>query len=223
MLESSAEAFTKKQETIMKFWSLALVALLALSSVDADAARRMGGGGSIGKQSGNVTQRQATPPATPGNAQNANNAAAKPAAAPATPAAAAPKRPWGAMLGGLAAGLGLAWLASQLGLGAAFGQFLMFALLALVIMVVIGYVMKRRNAGRPQAGSPFAFQGAGAGAESAQPAPQYSPDKVGNDASARPWERSSMAFDSAKYASAGSGVQIDLFEGRSPGLDHLHP
>ena len=191
----------------MKFWSLALVALLALSSVDADAARRMGGGGSFGKQSGNVTQRQATPPATPGNAQNATNAAAKPATPAA--AAAAPKRPWGAMLGGLAAGLGLAWLASQLGLGAAFGQFLMFALLALVIMVVIGYVMTRRNGARPQATSPFAFQGAGAGSgagpESAQPAPQYSPDKVGNDASARPWERNSMAFDSAK---AGTGVQI---------------
>ena len=194
----------------MKFWSLALVALLALSSVDADAARRMGGGGSFGKQSGNVTQRQATPPATPGNAQNATNAAAKPATPAA--AAAAPKRPWGAMLGGLAAGLGLAWLASQLGLGAAFGQFLMFALLALVIMVVIGYVMKRRNGARPQATSPFAFQGAGAGSgagpESAQPAPQYSPDKVGNDASARPWERNSMAFDSAKAGTAGTGVQI---------------
>ena len=194
----------------MKFWSLALVTLLALSSVDADAARRMGGGGSFGKQSGNVTQRQATPPATPGNAQNATNAAAKPATPAA--AAAAPKRPWGAMLGGLAAGLGLAWLASQLGLGAAFGQFLMFALLALVIMVVIGYVMKRRNGARPQATSPFAFQGAGAGSgagpESAQPAPQYSPDKVGNDASARPWERNSMAFDSAKAGTAGTGVQI---------------
>ncbi len=191
----------------MKFWSLALVALMAVSSFDADAARRMGGGGSFGKQSGNVTQRQATPPAAPGNTQNANNAVAKPGAA-ATPAAAAPKRPWGAMLGGLAAGLGLAWLASQLGLGAAFGQFLMFALLALVIMVVIGYVMKRRSGARPQTGTPFAFQGAGAGPESAQPAPQYSPDKVGNDASARPWERNSMAFDATKAGAAGTGVQI---------------
>ena len=103
----------------MKLWSLALVALLALSSIDADAARRLGGGGSVGRQSGNVTQRQATPPAAPGTAQNANNAAKPtPAAAPAAPA----KRPWGAMLGGLAAGLGLAWLASHLGLGAAWAD-----------------------------------------------------------------------------------------------------
>ena len=194
----------------MKLWSLVLVSLLALSSVDADAARRMGGGGSMGKQSGNVSQRQGTPPAAaPNSAQNANTAAAKPAAA--APAAAAPKRPWGAMLGGLAAGLGLAWLASSLGLGAAFGNILMFGLLALAVMMVIGYFIRRKSAGQAQSNSPFAFQGAGAGtatgAESARPVSQYSPDKVGNDASARPWERNSMAFDSAK-AGGGSGVQI---------------
>ena len=187
----------------MKLWSLVLVMLLAFSSMDADAARRLGGGGSVGKQSGNVTQRQATPPAAPGNVQNA----AKPTPA-ATPAAAPAKRPWGAMLGGLAAGLGLAWLASSLGLGGAFGNILMFALLAMVVMMVIGYVMRRRAGGQPQAASPYALQGAGAGAESARTAPQYSPDKVGNDASARPWERNSMAFDSAKAGSAGTGVQI---------------
>ena len=191
----------------MKLWSLVLVALLAFSSMEADAARRMGGGGSFGRQSGNVTQRQATPPAAPGNTQNATNAA-RPTPAPATPAAAPAKRPWGAMLGGLAAGLGLAWLAHSLGLGGAFGNILMFALLAMVVVMVIGFVMRRRAAGQPQAASPFAFQGAGASAESPLPAPQYSPDKVGNDASARPWERNSMAFDSAKAGAVGSGVQI---------------
>ena len=191
----------------MKLWSLVLVMLLAFSSMDADAARRMGGGGSVGKQSNNVSQRQTAPPGAPGNAQNATNAA-KPAA-PATPAAAPAKRPWGAMLGGLAAGLGLAWLANSLGLGGAFGNILMFALVAMAVMMVIGYVMRRRAGGsQPQAASPYALQGAGAGAESARTAPQYSPDKVGNDASARPWERNSMAFDSAKAGTAGTGVQI---------------
>src|SRR6478752_3863372 len=145
---------------VMKLWSLVLVVLLAFSSMDADAARRLGGGGSMGKQSSNVTQRQSTPPAAaPNNAQNANNAA-KPA--PAAPAAAPAKRPWGAMLGGLAAGLGLAWLANSLGLGGAFGNILMFALLAMVVMMVIGYVMRRRAGGsQPQGASPYAFQGAG--------------------------------------------------------------
>ena len=101
----------------MKYWSLVLVAFLAMASMDADAARRLGGGGSVGKQSGNVTQREAAKPAAP--AQNQ----AAPGTPAANPAAVAPKRPWGAMLGGLAAGLGLAWLASSLGMGAAFGQF----------------------------------------------------------------------------------------------------
>ena len=44
------------------------------------------------------------------------------------------------MLGGLAAGLGLAWLASALGFGEAFGQILMFGLLAMLAVGVIGLV-----------------------------------------------------------------------------------
>ena len=110
---------------LFKFGSFVLSAVLAvtLTLAGADAeAKRMGGGKSFGKQSSNVTQRDATPPA--GGA--ATNSAAKPTAAPGA-AAAAPKKPWGAMLGGLAAGLGLAWLASSLGLGGAFGQIIMFA------------------------------------------------------------------------------------------------
>jgi len=190
----------------MKLWSVVLVALLSVASLDAEAARRLGGGSSVGRQSNNVTQREAAPkPAAP--AQN-QAAPASPGANPAA-AAAAPKRPWGAMLGGLAAGLGLAWLAHSLGLGAAFGQFLLIALLVLVVMVVVGFVMRsRRGAPAGQGGRPLAFQGAGAPAELATAPPQYSPDKVGNDASARPWERSSMAFEAGKYAQGGSGIQI---------------
>ena len=110
------------------------VALLMVLPPDAEA-RRMGGGKSFGQQSGNVTQRNAAPAAP---AQNA--AAAKPGAPAAAPAAAAPKKPWGAMLGGLAAGLGLAWLAHSLGLGAGFGQFLLIALLAMAAFAVFKMV-----------------------------------------------------------------------------------
>ncbi|WP_041675666.1 Tim44 domain-containing protein [Ramlibacter tataouinensis] len=205
----------------MKHWAVMILAgTLALASLDADAQRRMGGGRNLGRQSGNVTQRDATPPqapATPGNAQTAPGAAqnqAAPAARPGTPAAnpaaAAPRRPWGGILGGLAAGLGLAWLASALGLGAEFAQFLMIALLVLVVMLVIGFIMRSRRAA-PAAvrGRPMAFQGAGAPADAdLAPNSHYDPDKVGNDASARPWERGSMAFDAGKYGAAGGGVQI---------------
>ena len=175
----------------MKLWTLGLVLILALSGANAEAAKRLGGGKSVGKQSSNVTQQQAAP-ASPGGAP-AQNAAASPtkplpnAAAP----AAAPKRPWGAMLGGLAAGLGLAWLASSLGLGEAFGNILMFGLFALVVMMAIGWFMRnRRPAPSPNVG-PFAFQGAGNVPLS--PSKPYRPENVGNDASARPFERSMSA------------------------------
>jgi predicted lipid-binding transport protein (Tim44 family) len=118
------------------------------------------------------------------------------------------------MLGGLAAGLGLAWLASSLGLGAGFGQFLMIALLALAAFAVISMIMRSRRSSQPgqAGGAPFAFQGAGAGAATpaaAQVPNTYRPENVGNDASARPWERSSMAFDATRQAQAqGSGVVI---------------
>ena len=60
----------------------------------------------------------------------------------------------------------------------------------------------------PAANGPYALQGAGSPADPAA-LRQYSPDKVGNDASARPWERNSMSFDAGKYSGASSGgVQI---------------
>jgi predicted lipid-binding transport protein (Tim44 family) len=191
----------------MKIWSIiaccALAVTMTLSGTTAEAAKRMGGGKSMGQQSSNVTKREAAPPAaTPATA-------GAPAAAGAA-AAAAPKKPWGAMLGGLAAGLGLAWLASSLGLGGAFGQIIMFALLALVVMVVGGFLYRKfkgGNAGNsgnaPSVKSPFAFQGAG----NANTPRNYSPENVGNDSSARPWERNSMAFDANKQP-VGSGSMI---------------
>ncbi|WP_198973018.1 Tim44 domain-containing protein, partial [Xylophilus sp. ASV27] len=124
----------------------------------------------------------------------------------------APRKPWAGMLGGLAAGLGLAWLAHSLGLGAAFGQVLMFLLLALVVMVVVGMVMRARRNGQNQNGgaaSPYAFQGAGARPAPVPDAPrQYNPAKVGNDASARPWENQATAFDARPAAGAESGSMI---------------
>src|SRR3990172_9290848 len=113
----------------MKRWLSMLTMSLLLVAGQAEAAKRFGGGMSFGKQSSNVTQRQTAPaPVAP------TQAAATKSPATAAPAAAAPRKPWGAMLGGLAAGLGLAWLANSLGLGEAMGQVLMFALLAMLIM-----------------------------------------------------------------------------------------
>ena len=187
-----------------KLMTLMLTAVLALSSLNAEAARRMGGGKSIGQQSGQVTQREAARPQTPATpAQQANTAAPAANPAAAAPAAAAAKKPWGAMLGGLAAGLGLAWLAHSLGFGEAFGQVLMFALLALVVMVVIGMVMRSRRAAQSSA---LAYQGAGGSAQQPQSLRQYNPMNVGNDASARPWENQNTRFDASGPAQTGSMI-----------------
>ena len=185
----------------MKFWSLLLAMFMVTAGFNAEAAKRFGGGKSVGQQSNNVTQRQAPAPT-----QSAANSAAKPPAA----AAAAPKKPWGAMLGGLAAGLGLAWLASSMGLGEEFGQIIMFALLAMVIMAAVGWFMRNRKAAQAQGGmgnSPLAFQGASPSGMARTPS-SYRPENVGNDASARPWERNTSTFDSLKSASGSTGSMI---------------
>jgi predicted lipid-binding transport protein (Tim44 family) len=109
------------------------------------------------------------------------------------------------MLGGLAAGLGLAWLAHSLGFGEGLGQFMMIALLVLAAMMLIGWFMRSRRPVASQPG-PFAFQGAGA-ADAVTPQP-YRPENVGNDASARPWERSNLAPLDAAGAPQSSGVVI---------------
>jgi predicted lipid-binding transport protein (Tim44 family) len=93
----------------------------------------------------------------------------------------------GGILGGLAAGLGLAWLANSLGFGAEFGQFMMFGLLALVVMVVIGMIMRRRQQPAASNTGPYAFEGAGAPVNP-NTLPQYNPKNVGNDSSARPMD-----------------------------------
>jgi predicted lipid-binding transport protein (Tim44 family) len=191
---------------VKKLLPLLLAAALALGSMHAEAARRLGGGKSIGQQSNQVTQREAVRPQAP----TAPAQQAAPVAVPgkAAPAPAAPaKKPWGAMLGGLAAGLGLAWLAHSLGMGEAFGNVLMFMLLAVAVMAVIGMVMRRRAGPDVRPPSGLAYQGAGATAEQAGEVRTYNPHKVGNDASARPWEAVDTRFDGSA-AAAGTGSMI---------------
>ncbi len=104
-----------------------VLASFALVAQDAEAARRLGGGKSFGRQT--MSRDQAPPARTP-----AQDAAAKPGQqqTPATAPAPAGNR-WMGALGGLAAGLGIAALLSHFGLGGAFasalGSVLMLALL----------------------------------------------------------------------------------------------
>ena len=203
MWVSSADACSQPRraaflgDNVKKFLSLILVLVMTLGGMNAEA-KRMGGGRSMGQQSANVTQREAFKPAAP-TQQVAPAGIAKPA----TPAPVAAKRPWGAMLGGLAAGLGLAWLAHSLGMGEAMGNILMFGLLAFAAMSLIGWFMRSRQPAGPGG---LAYQGAGNTAASPEVLRQYNPEKVGNDASARPWEGHSTAFESAAPAATGSMI-----------------
>ncbi len=178
----------------MKFLAIFMAAAISLASVSAVDAKRLGGGKSAGQQSSNVTQREATRPAQPAqpNAAPGQNAAAPAAAGTAAAGAAtAAKKPWGAMLGGLAAGLGLAWLASSLGFGEELANIMMFALLAMVVLAVVGFFLRKRAMNNAQAGG-YAMAGAGAGGAAAPVPRSYRPENVGNDASARPFERSNV-------------------------------
>jgi predicted lipid-binding transport protein (Tim44 family) len=131
----------------MKRWLVALsVALCSVALLPSMAdAKRLGGGGFSGMKR-DVPTRTA-PDAVPAKPAAPTQATPAPTNAGAA-AAAAPKRSWLGPIAGLAAGLGLAALASHLGLGAEFANFLMIALLALVAFVVIRLVM-RRFAGAP--------------------------------------------------------------------------
>jgi len=141
--------------------SAALVLGLTLNIGDAEA-KRLGGGKSSGMQREAVSPQKASPAATPAPSQ-----AAAPAASPAAAAAGAaqPKRSWMGPLAGLAAGLGLAALASHFGFGEELASMLMIGLAVMAVIMVIGFVMRRRAAGQqPAMASANGMQYAPAGA-----------------------------------------------------------
>jgi predicted lipid-binding transport protein (Tim44 family) len=139
---------------------LAVVFALGLSTVSLDAeARRIGGGKSVGMQ------RQATPPPSTPNATPAQTPSAAPGAAAAAPAAAAAstRSKWMGPIAGLAAGLGLAALASHLGFGEGLANMLMIGLLIMAVLAVVGMVMRKRAAAQAGGGQRMAYAGNSAG------------------------------------------------------------
>ena len=172
----------------MKWLTALIAAFVLLFSLQAEAGR-LAGGKSMGRQSSNVTQRDNAPNAP---AQGVGNAAAKPGAA-------APSRPWGAMLGGLAAGLGLAWLAHSMGLGEGMGQMLLIVGALMLAFMVFRYFMRNR---RPQ-GDNYAYAG---DSMNTQQRTAYQPENVGNDASARPWEHELQGTHRQGSAPAGGSM-----------------
>jgi len=154
---------------------------LATASMDAEAAKRMGGGKSVGTQREAVQNKAPSGPATQASPSAAPATAAVPAAAAGT--AAARKPSWAGPLAGLAAGLGLAALASHFGFGEQLASMMMMGLLAVAVMAVIGFVLRRRAQGStgqaapglmPAAIGPHVDPGVGHGApQAAQPQNAY--------------------------------------------------
>lgn len=131
----------------MKKWMLILVlALTSLMLFSGAEAKRLGGGGSFGKQSSNYA-RQA--PSSPSGVTPAKPAA--PAATPQPmPQPAAPVRPaspWKGILGGALLGLGLGALFSHFGLGGAFGGLLGTILMIVLLVVVVRLLFGLFNRG----------------------------------------------------------------------------
>jgi predicted lipid-binding transport protein (Tim44 family) len=139
---------------LIRFFAAALVAMsgFALTAVTFDAeAARVGKGGNSGRQSSNVTSQKAAQPAA------ATSATQKTAAAPAAAGAASGASKWLGPLAGIAAGLGIAALLSHLGLGGAFADMLVMALIAGVVIFGVMFILRRMR------GPQQAAQGAGAG------------------------------------------------------------
>jgi len=198
-----------------KFVIAMMMTVSALSLVVADAhAKRMGSGGSFGKQSQNVT-RQSQAPMQQNRAAPAQQSAA-PAAAPAAAAAAKPASAWKGMLGGALLGLGLGALLSHFGLGGAMASMistlLMVALFAIAAMFIYRMVMRRKQGdGAGNSG----FQPAWAGAAPAEsPMARTTPEIGSRIEPTQPAALQSAAFgSSAPRDDAGSapwGVPADF-------------
>lgn len=133
-----------------KHWlAIATSAFLIGAPLMEAEAKRLGGGSNIGRVAPSQTTKPSSVPAKPAQPQAApqGQTAAKPgAAAPAAQPAA--RSSWMGPLAGLAAGLGLAALASYLG----FGEELM-SLMLIVLMVVAAFAIFRLIAARRQASS----------------------------------------------------------------------
>lgn len=167
----------------MKNWLLgALVVAMATTFAPSDAdAKRLGGGKSTGTQRAmpERTAPNAPPAQTPAQSPTAapgQQAAAPAAAAAPGAAAAAGKRSWMGPVAGLAAGLGLAALASYMGFGDELASFMLIALAVIAAIALFAFI-RRRMAGGAARQPALAGAAAGAGASSsgaqvAWPSPQ---------------------------------------------------
>ena len=119
---------------------LTVALAIGLTAVADAEAKRLGGARNSGMQKQQSSQPTTTPAAQP-NAPGA----------PAQAAAAAAKRSWAGPLTALAAGLGLAALASHFGFGEALANMMLIGLVVMAVLAAIAFVMRKRAASGPAA------------------------------------------------------------------------
>lgn len=139
---------------------VAALVCVAFVAAEADAAKRMGGGKSVGAQRNVTNAPPAAAPAKPAQVQQAAPAASpasssSPAAA--QPAAAGGFAKWAPLLGGLALGGALGWLMGANGMGGLLVGILLVALLAFAAIFVVRMLAQRRAA----ASQPMQYAAAG--------------------------------------------------------------
>jgi predicted lipid-binding transport protein (Tim44 family) len=133
------------EQSMKKAFLIFCTAILALGlSINSAEAARLGGSRSFGMQRQSVSPRPAAPQqATP-------VAPSAPVGVPTT----APKRNWMGMVGGLAAGLGIAALLSHFGMGEGLSSIVMIVLLAVAAVFVFKLLFRRTTPPAQAAGYP---------------------------------------------------------------------
>ena len=174
--------------------AVAAAAFLAGAPIIEAEAKRLGSGSNMGRVAPGSGASQAVP-AKPAQPQAAPQAA-KPATANPAAAQAATRSSWMGPIAGLAAGLGLAALASYLG----FGEELMSLMLILLAVVVV-FAVFRMLAGRRQAS-------AGQYGQPAMAKTGYGNNELG--AEARP---SNVSWPAQMGSSAGGGAGVSGYAG----------
>ena len=167
---------------------------LALIATDADAAKRLGGGGSMGAQRNVTSTPPASAPAKPAQQQ------AAPAASPAaTPQPASGFARWAPMLGGLALGGALGYLMGANGMGGALVGMLLLGLLVFAGIFVVRMLMQKRGE------TPQRFQYANAGSQGPFPA-------MGNETVAAPPPSQAAGFEAQPARAAVAANVPDGFD-----------
>jgi len=183
---------------VKRFLLMLTIALLGVSFVAGEAdAKRLGGGASSGMKRTTPPPQQAQPQTPPQQAP-AQAQPGQAGAAAGAMAAAPAKRSWLGPVAGLAAGLGLAALASHFGFGGDLANLMTMLLLAGVVFFAIRFAMRRFLPAQGQAAAAQRMAYAGAPAAGLGSAPLM-PEALATTSTAAGASTLPSGFDAAGF------------------------